>query len=1407
MKKRLMSCILTVLFLAGIFPVTVFASSAYTYGLKIQTRSESNGGTDSDIYGGFTYHSGSTYSKHMDEHGDDFEQGDNDYYGFSTDYGDPWMIKEVYLRNNGGDAWKPGTVEISLPTIANKTTASYVGKVTFTETLDNSSATRDCTSYTARKISSCGTYDAWGQSVYLNSSTTGTFSKTWDCNISDQYGTYNPWNYDDAPTLSCTVSNSAINGYAFTTGSTSGNAAFSFNYATINQQMIAANIGEVSFTVSLAFPTRSTNNTAPYSNTNTQTITVYRRCFDIGAQTISTSSVFNARTDYNYFNIEKRNVVITVEPTSIHCKTLTLTQKNTLASNFSGTAALYSGNTTATKLCDMTYSASNGVLTFLGTIPQNVSTNGNGVMLNLSNVSTINDGFTYNLNDGGTTKQFYFSNYKADTIAPTLSILNLNGTPATITDTLKNSHLFWLTASETLYPAKGVAHTPSNEATYNYSLYKYNDSSSTYSNDPTKITNYTGSGYYSTVTAPVSTGILTNTPINLKLYSREEGKYNLRIFGCDDADNTLYGNGSYYDIPNVLIDNQSPRVTVSETVENQAVDGTKSSLYTFNITDFASNYKSIGAYARSYYCFVPDGTSVPNPDLGNIQSGELESVIGKWAFVEGGASTTTAQLKVAKGGNFLGKLYYFTADSSGNDSRVDIGTYYTKDISVYNFDSRDTLITEPNSDYAKTSYTISFDDELGKIQTQYHWIAKDSGSTFVQNFLPYVSGINVGSATQTVADGSSVTLNGIYTLEYKATELTSGNYKVFTKDYSFDNAAPTLQFSWSSNNTKPSEYQQATIRITDASGLASASYQVVNPDKTAISGFEKTNLTLTPNTDNTLQVNETPRIVPTQSGAYVLAINAEDRNGQKVSQSAELPLMHFAIRNAKPTLVTVANDCSKKLNGTSITANDQYQLNIHVEEDMQNASDLSVKQVVKYKISTDGINYGPWKTAPGNLVASGNKLIQNFSIQKPVVLAEGNNTLSIKVACMSEGDAADPSGTLVSDAVTNKIIYDTTAPTYHIVYSTSTPTANDVTATITVSDVATATAETNLVCDNNTVSIEKTNDSTYILTIANNTDTVVRLSDMVGNEVEIPVKVSNIDKIAPDYTASVVQTASGERKDAVITVSVADRNPLTVRFALVKDPGSQGDKLEESMFTAFQNTATFATVAVNQNTPDGSYTTVYTIYARGLTGNYALGIDASDSLGNKVASILNSAQFVLEDAVPKITSIVSTPKITKSMTTTALSFNTKLSVLPPEQAIGATDNANLELVSALKNKEYVMSYNVICDNATERKLFVSDECGRAFVLTFTPDAQFVEGFKPTQTIYKNGTEIQNGTYIAFEDSDTIELVIEANSVYASQLFNLEQAVFSGLHGMRQNPSPPMAGIQSLYSMHYTINLR
>lgn len=1359
MKKRILSLFLAALMVGGLFPLSAqaVAQPPHKYRFTANTSNDTSSGTDANLtytpyYGGKP---GTGFRVPTD--GDPYEKGHWDTaYGYETKEGSaPWLMDrlDIYNDNSGfGSDWTFNLFEVSSRAIDD--VEAYIHLMTTGKEELKGGRTRIYTiTPPKRDIHSTMGFATWSGSKYINSLSNGKITATWDRRVIDNYCSqnstigYNPFLYPDTPNLTVRSSNSAISVPIIQNlDNPEAPISFSIDEATLNQQMQAANLGQVTFTFTLS---PSSGRTIFSKGCETQTLTIYRRCFTLGKQSISTP--YFADTDRYYFNQANREVAITLEPTSIHLNPeMTAAQKSMLVENFSCRAELYSAKVPNQLITAMVLKKdpASGKLIFTGTVPSAYSSGGYGVILKLTNVQSkySADGgplSVYTLNSG-TSIDYAFSTHKVDTQSPTITLLDKASKPLSIQNKLAASHIFYPISSEVLYP-KADSKYPRK---FSYALYAANAAGTDYAATPTRITNYDGSGSATEVAAPINTTVLTDAPITLKLSDKTEGKFRLRLFAFDEAANGLLANvsadKSYFDIDNVLLDNQAPRVKLTDSYDTVAqADGSKRAKFSFDLEDISATDASNDTWARVYYCFVKKGGVMPAFSPTGATGGEIGSTLGKWAFIQGGKNAGTALFTVGTNSSFEGTLYYLTEDSQSNRSSV-----YSKLFQMNNSSVRNTLMGEVTST-PKSSFNMFFADDAD-IKTEYRWVALEPGNTFRQDFRPYSSGTPVGSARQIDATGKEVLMNGRYNLEYTCTHTGSSNYRTFTQEYTFDNQAPVQLPVWQNTaNLLALPNQQLTLNIQDKSGIKSAVYRIVNPDGSDIKGQSDTALILSPGPDNLAAVSQSLTFALPESGVYALRVAAYDNNGFSVV-TAPQDIGLFALRTQRPTVTTLTSDITGRMGDTPLTNQAKYALNVTVAEPMRNQASLGTEQGIKYAVSTDGMNYGAWTAADARVTPGENQLSYQFSIDTPAHLREGKNTIYLKVACVNRGDAGEVLSTLTSEAKQIAIHYDATPPTFEpIVYSQTTLTNQSVTGKLVAADAGTGT--TTLTCASNLVEISSVhNDGTYALTVRDCVDTTAVLEDLAGNRTLVPVKVTNIDKAPPEITAEVEPFISGTRKDAKLTVTVRDRTATTVQFALAD--GSDVALTPEA-YSSFQS----AGFDVRSTTPtlnsEGVYETVYTILARCLEGSYKLGVKAVDSLRQETEKLFPQT-FDLTITPAEIASVVCSPERTSSATIATITFNAKVAV----QKNGVFQDS------------YSETYTTVLTSAEPFTLTVRDEGGDIQDLQVTPEVEFTEEVSIQQELLRNGDPIENSTPIALGPEDTLRLFITPVQADGMQFF-------------------------------------
>jgi|GEM_PF-1272363 len=1435
--KKILSLMLVFSILISLIPVApVHANVAtkYSYVFNVKTKDSRYAGTDDNgIMGVSTYEAGegSDYTKDFGSFGNNTQR----QVELIVENVPPWRMNEFVLWLWGDDEWEVDTVDIWLPYIDGRINPTQAKTVNYyTTTMGRGRLYKDISDVTKRRFSSIGNVDNAGGEFYLNPNSTGSERVEWNKMVTDQYGTYDIMKYADAPVLDYSVSNDAVGRewLTFQAPSETNNFVLDIDRKKLHDALVAQNLAEVSLTYRIAIPAQSTNPDASLNGTfahtsnggnpevktflteniggtnyyyKNVTYTFYRSIYDLGNANISQTPTYYFNSDNQYLNRNFRDVTITVEPTNLHKRNITQEEKTELITNFQATPALYLGNSTTTKITDLTMTKvlgndgkPNGTLKFTGTIPMDISAvDSEGIRLQLNNVSTYlskgGQNQAYHLEnptaESATAKSFYFSTHKVDTKSPTVKAtdqfgVDLAGANA-LQNNIKTKHEFYMVASETIYSEADVSKQPLKQNYFKYELFKKVGNS--YEPSTTRITNYDGTGSETRIYAPISTSVLSDIPIKLSPANPTEGEFKLRMYGWDKANNPLGGEAGYAEIENIFFDNQAPRVTITETAQPQDGQLRKRNEYKFEMEDMQ---QSNGGWSRTYYTFINGDATPTEPVVDQIQpiSQELSSTEGVWAFIDSEEGSDTAIITVPKGQDFEGNLYYFTRDSLGNDSRNEQSSkYHTKQVKIYNGNVADPLVTDDTS-LPKQSFNISFDLTTNPyIEVKYRWVSSPNNQQIIkpQNFGVYQSSHDVGaSLKRNPSTGIMFYADGKYTLEYIVTDTRSGNSTEFSRDYIYDNSYPKITYTTGSQHDHFKSSHQFNVKATDASGLKSAYYYLSLPNsQTRVPGAADNQLTLTKDADDLNEANQTLTISNLPTGAYSIVVVAVDYLNQETKQV----IPHFGIRASAPTIDTLIDEQSKRINEIGATTDGSYSIYTKLKEPHAYISGDSYKKYQNPVVyaSTDGQS-----TENGVLVSSFNTSnssggVYTFTLDTPVPLVEGLNTIYFRYGLLNH--PADNAPEFITDAQPITILYDSKAPTYELPdYSTIQPTNGEVTATIVTSDALSGIGSLTVPsAHTDKISVAPYANGAFTVTISENVSTNLTLTDGVGNSVLVPIEVSNIDKDAPEASASSDAVTKGARTDGFVTVDVSDINDTTVSFALVKDPTQDYEPTEEDYDLFALNPSVKLVSSSVAEDDDGIKHQTFMIDLKGLNGSYAIGVKAVDAAGNVTEKVFYDAKLTLVDAEASIVSVTANPTTSKTTSTVTVTFNVPVTVMPnaPDEGniVGRMSRSN-ELYRGLLTtaEEYVMSYEKVITNNDIISLYVQDEVGRDSILEFTPDVEFVAGFDITGYVEKNGQSITNGGYISYVEGDELSYVVYPNAAYAGQYFFVENAVLSGL---------------------------
>jgi hypothetical protein len=944
-------------------------------------------------------------------------------------------------------------------------------------------------------------------------------------------------------------------------------------------------------------------------------------------------------------------------------------------------------------------------------------------MKGVTSKSGIIDGFKLVEGDKAysETVERYISTHKIDTKAPELTL------SGNITGFWKNTHEFTVNSSENLYINNASPREEKNAGYFSYTLYD----SDSYARNGEKgfsinIKNFDNNrGSTGSHIAPRSAG----TKIPLKLMNKEEGKYTLFLSGYDFA-----GNRVQKAYPGIWLDNKSPDVSFSATERpKNNIDNTRSAEYKFTIKDLSES-------GVLYYCFVEDGKAVPKVENETKTSGDIVSLLGKWAYiVQKDAPTSTVILKLKDGEIFKGRLYYFATDSSGNNtaidnieirqSGVDSKTGYNySDIYLNNEKTECTLMAGSYS-YPTSDYSISFDYNRDNT-VKYRWVGYTPSYVYTSQ--------NVGSGSQINGSGKEILLNGECTLEYTVTTK-DGNYRVYTRSFVFDNEPPEASIT-NKNSGSIRNSHSFILNANDISGIKNASYIITdasNMDVIAEGRAEVNNGIV--NTDLSLE--------NVKSGAYKLIFTAEDNNG--IETEVHSSTVH--IRNGAPTVEAEPN--INNIAGDSyITSKYDYSIKLKVMEPMNGAGLFAENQHVKYRISEDGIDYGDWITG-GQLRPVEGGMSAEFDINNPIGLKEGLNTIFIQVANASFAD--NLSGVLPDRIATTEpitIFYDINGPEYFLMMEDSRPTRLNISGTVILQDTDSGNEGMTLRSENGkiVVSEPQLDEGTglynrYDITVKDSVDSRIIAVDKAGNETIIPIKVTCIDRIGPTADGDILEREEDEddwgNPNPTGFINVDGAIAENTRFAFIKESDFTGEIREEDL--AYSSHDFSVALAGSTEIGFGETVSTYLYYLKGVTGKYKIGVYAIDHLGNETLEIVCHGVEAKYQEEARITGYETASNIVGENAAVTINFNMPVYLLPKDLQ---TDQAKEEMTLDETNEELALNNAVrhrkthiytVSENGTF-EIYAADIYGRTYIFEITvDDVIFDQGIPLIQRLYRD----------------------------------------------------------------------
>lgn len=1335
MKKRIGRFLIAALF-ALIFAISAFAATKITLTPKVMD-AESAGTKDKvEAYVSNSAEKKVKYFK-LDRKSifyADFKRGAKDSYSFSVDW-QPWEITEIGLIIGGKDAlfleyvdWK---LESGSFVSYNHT---YLHKWISRDSEEGNSSVYLFYGDLSREVTDNGNFGAvfGGREVFPTADTaSGTKTFTWNCRSSDQYGTnVNPLTLPQPPAMSYTLAglgksgsavcdasaDAALRGAFTDVFSSDGDLiGFTVDKAALIARMKEKGLFKVTVKTTLAFPTVSTKKTA--YRKMTANYEFVRSLFRLDTQNTAVTTVpYTAMRDNLFFNTSASDVTLRVPVVSDKTYLSHYDAAAIAASlNFSAARLYYgagSGDFVPLKSKKVTGNAVDLTFDISSVVVNNVGNT--GLTLRLDGVTAQYDGKAYVLEGANFSK--LFPAYKLDRLAPTVTVTADDG--ADLSGVWRTALPMRASVNEEVYPVR-TSSIADDQMPYHRGVF---------------VMTLTGPGTNVTQKIPA----VSNAAVSVACAAGiESDAFRLTFSGSDFA-----GNLFSQTFENVCLDRKAPSVVLGSTAESRAADGSKSVLYTFSIGELSGT-------GRLHYCFVPAGVAVPSVQNEQAVSGRIETLIGRWAFIDQHlAPDAVAVLKIAENETFDGKLVYYADDALGNVSeRVEYPVYVSNTSASAN-------VTVAPAAHPLMRYDVAF-DAPDDVAVYYRW--KSVGSRYT--LYDPASGA-VGDARQTDEKGRAVTLNGKQLLEYKAVHKISGNTEVYEGDKGltlvFDNASSDIGVLWDTAVTS-APVRTVRVKAEDISAVTAASYRIVTEDGRSTSVGD------TPLAVVGGVVSDSFSTEGLASGRYLPVVTVVDGNGNETVKEGAA----FNVRPSAPAVSAAVNAPVK--DGAYLLSSRAYTVTIDVHEPYLCAYLEKNKQAVKVRASGDGVNFSDWIEI-GEPDASDDAFdAEGLAFSSPVVPVAGENRLYLQVMCVER--AKNVSGVTGEDAFVATLAplalyYDTEAPKYRAEYEEGERTNQPVEVRVTLSDNLTASPA--LSCTDPAVTVTKEAEAGVYTVLTAAADPVLFAADEAGNVTAVELRVPNLDAQPPIVEFDTPEpVAVGSRTDGSVTVRVRNADPVRTAFAVVPD-GETFDGTAEDR--EIKNLAVLEQYEIEPDGTGDAYTKSmeYRLALKGLDGAYRVGVYAVDDLGNACA-VVSDAALQLTDSAPAILSVNAPAKAVDNAFGT-VNFNTPVYILPQSMMISSADvpadetrsadeinldNAVLEAFRCGTDTSVRYAFPETADG--NYRLFVADDVGRACILNCHIDTAFCEGIDVDVQLYQlesvSGTRTPVGpddyTYIGF----------------------------------------------------------
>ena len=220
--------------------------------LTVKTSNKDDAGTDAKIYATFATYD-NNFRLRLDSGKNDFGKNSLKTYKMSGVF-NIWMLYEIGLDLDKHVAWTDGWHGEYMDVVIDETN---LGRFTIDRWLDEKAGKEVSYSLNGafkRNITDIGSFNTWTGTYDISSSSSGKISFAYDGTITDQYGTYNAYDFSDAPIISLDRDMKYRDAISYS------NYGMEIDEQKLYAEMLKNNEETITLNVTLKFNPRSTNN-------------------------------------------------------------------------------------------------------------------------------------------------------------------------------------------------------------------------------------------------------------------------------------------------------------------------------------------------------------------------------------------------------------------------------------------------------------------------------------------------------------------------------------------------------------------------------------------------------------------------------------------------------------------------------------------------------------------------------------------------------------------------------------------------------------------------------------------------------------------------------------------------------------------------------------------------------------------------------------------------------------------------------------------------------------------------------------------------------------------------------------------------------------------------------------------